>query len=615
MSDITIYFQENASAIEYELQVSADYGETWTTIYKGTNLSYKITDAENGEYQYRYRYIGNGTTILDSDWKQVQVNVGARHTPMSVVDLLEGETMLDNTYTSADNSTGSSSTWRTYNSVDVSDYSSQSYLICFYGGIFNNSVSDTVVPIVAVKEDDSTMKLLELITPNSSTHDYYYVIVPQGVKFLSFTSKKLSGRSMSAEAYFGIDVIKSNFTQNITTELLPLKAMGTSIANSTNSHQSNVFVTADGDIYIALIGDDTYLRILQKRVGEDWETYSFNGALVNPFGTTSRDAHMHYSIAVSSSGKIVVSGNMHNSPCKAVISVNANDISEWQAIDYSGGQLQISYPTFLLDKEDNLYAFWRNGGSSNGRYFYSKFNPITELFENVTSLISDSVFGVYVNKIAVTDDNEIMIAFGYRNEAGSAETNSGIWFIKSDDGVNWGSMSGTPITLPASSLNSELVYQVAEGDGMVNQNSCCVDNKGIFHLVYWLRDQNNKTQIIHSWYSKGVWSTERLTQFLINIDLSSGGLDGRMLRPQIAYFPSVDKVLAFCNTQEYESKGKVTFVDVQTKEVFTKSGLTIGNCELEGFYHEGKYYFIHGNLSTTNAPEFTSVDMWLSIIE
>lgn len=592
----------------YQIQRSNDFGATWVDVYSGSNPEF-TEDLVVGEYLYRMKATGA------DEWSEVkQINIGVKNNPnMDVVDLLSGQTITENTYTSYNNTMGASTAWRTYNSVDVSEFSGESYLLCFYAGIFNGTISNDIVPIVGVYEDNNTVKILELKTPNSNIFDYYYVTIPKGIKLLSFSSRRRL--SMTATAFFDNNKPEiKDFSGNVSTVNLPINGMGTSIANNVNSHQSNIFVTDNSDVYIALIGSDTYLKVLKKPSGSAiWETYDFNGKSVNPFGTTARDAHMNYSIMVTKNGFIIISGNMHNHPCKAVISTNANDINSWSSIDYTGGHSQVTYPTFVQNSLKETFAIWRNGGSSSGEIFIAKFNDNTNVFGTRTKIISDTGVGAYKNKVIIDNNDRFHISWCFRNESASGETTSGIWYMYSDNGVSWKKSDETEIALPANRTNTERIYEAIEGSGIINQNSSCVDNDGVYHTVFWQRDNNGRTQIIHTWLYDGVWSSERLTHLIHNEDLSAGSLTGRLLRPQIAYFSQIKKTLAFFNTWENDSKNKITFVDVETKEIF-RHNLTIGSSELQGFFKDGKHHLLHGNLSTSNAPEFASVEMYYTVI-
>ncbi len=349
-------------------------------------------------------------------------------------------------------------------------------------------------------------------------------------------------------------------------DMLPVKFGNMYNYNSAAFIQNNV-VKAGGYIYICGNAQGQRPYVFKKSInGGEWSYFDLTNVAGNPLARpTADDSHNAYCMTVTKDGYIIISGNMHADPCRAVISDNPHNINSWSAITYSDNA-EITYPRLTLLPNGKTRVFWREGSSQAGQYYTALFNDSAKAFEAKLKLIeTDLNSNAYEQRIGVGLDNSLHLCWGYRTASSSADSNYGLFYAKSmDNGLTWTNADGTiNYPLPLNEANCEKIADIAQFSGYVNQNGGAVDRDGKYHTCLWQHDSNNNTQIMHIWFDGTAWQTEQVTRFNFHIDTSDAYMDGSMNRPLIAC-TRYGKTYVFYRTNEGGMEGQVRVIDVTT---------------------------------------------------
>ncbi|MDE4670918.1 BNR-4 repeat-containing protein [Klebsiella pneumoniae] len=347
-------------------------------------------------------------------------------------------------------------------------------------------------------------------------------------------------------------------------DLLPVKFGNMYNYNSAAFIQNNV-VKAGGYIYICGNAQGQRPYVFKKSInGGAWSYFDLTNVDGNPLARpTADDSHNAYCMAVTKDGYIIISGNMHVNPCRAVISSNPHDITAWTAITYTDSE-QVTYPRLTTTPAGKTRAFWREGNSQSGQYYSALFNDTTKAFDSKVKIIeTDLTVNAYEQRIGIGLDNSIHMCWGNRVSSAAADGNYGLFYAKSaDNGVTWTNAAGNiTYTLPLSESNCEKIADVAINTGYVNQNGGAVDRDGCYHTCLWQNDSDGNIQIDHIWFDGSAWQREQVTSFNFSLDLSGGLLDGSMSRPLIAC-TRYGKTYVFYRTNKGGMEGQVRVIDV-----------------------------------------------------
>lgn len=347
-------------------------------------------------------------------------------------------------------------------------------------------------------------------------------------------------------------------------DVLPVKFGNMYNYNSAAFIQNNV-VKAGGYIFICGNAQGQRPYVFKKSInGGAWSYFDLTNVDGNPLArSTADDSHNAYCMTVTKDGYIIISGNMHVNPCRAVISSNPYDITAWAAITYTSSE-QVTYPRLATTPGGKTRAFWREGNSQAGQYYSALFNDTTKAFESKVKLIeTDLTVNAYEQRIGIGLDNSIHLCWGNRVSSAAADGNYGLFYAKSaDNGATWTNASGTiTYTLPLSESNCEKITDVALYTGYVNQNGGAVDRDGRYHTCLWQNDPDGNIQIDHIWFDGASWHKEQVTKFNFSLNLSGGLLDGSMSRPLIAC-TRYGKTYVFYRTNKGGMEGQVRIIDV-----------------------------------------------------
>ncbi|WP_413229599.1 BNR-4 repeat-containing protein [Klebsiella aerogenes] len=349
-----------------------------------------------------------------------------------------------------------------------------------------------------------------------------------------------------------------------TLEQLPVRLDNRFNYNAAVYIQDNVVIAGNYTFVVATRGNRHPIIMRKENLTGVWTYFDLHYVTGNPLASpTEEDSHNVYSLGVTKDGYLIVSGNMHAKPCRAVISNAPYDITAWTAISYTAST-EVTYPRFVKYPDGTTQAFWRQGVSAAGQYYSALFNDTTRTFGPVFQIAAtDLNANAYEQRLGVGRDGSLHFCFGLRVNANTADANRGLYYAKSmDKGLTWTNAAGT-INYPAplTEANSEKIADIPIYSGYVNQNGGACDYDSHYHTCLWQTDDNNHTQIVHIWFDGSDWHEEFVSKFTFKVNTTQPLLDGTLSRPAIGC-NKYGKTWIFYRTTEMGRDGEIRAIDV-----------------------------------------------------
>ncbi len=349
-----------------------------------------------------------------------------------------------------------------------------------------------------------------------------------------------------------------------TLEQLPVRLDNRFNYNAAVYIQDNVVIAGNYTFVVATRGNRHPIIMRKENLTGVWTYFDLHYVTGNPLASpTEEDSHNVYSLGVTKDGYLIISGNMHVNPCRAVISNAPYDITAWTAISYTAST-EVTYPRFVNYPDGTTQAFWRQGVSAAGQYYSALFDDTTRTFGPVFQIAAtDLNANAYEQRLGVGRDGSLHFCFGLRVNANTADANRGLYYAKSmDKGLTWTNAAGT-INYPAplTEANSEKIADIPIYSGYVNQNGGACDYDSHYHTCLWQTDDNNHTQIVHIWFDGSDWHEEFVSKFTFKVNTTQPLLDGTLSRPAIGC-NKYGKTWIFYRTTEMGRDGEIRAIDV-----------------------------------------------------
>lgn len=281
----------------------------------------------------------------------------------------------------------------------------------------------------------------------------------------------------------------------------------------------------NGYLFVAYYNNAAKLCLARRNGSGAWKVITFNYTL------ESDDSHRTAEIGISpNDGRIHVAFDHHvdslhyivSSANGATVADSAFTSSLFAASrNYlkSGEPLvKVTYPYFLVGKNNDLVMTWRDdGGSGNANHYCATYSNGT--WSSARQIISGQTGGTYTGDITVNSPTRnaygsfisvggnLHYAWTWRETAG-APTNHDIMYIYStDNGVTWKNNAGTTLTLPVSlATTSAKIWSVPENDDLFNGFGFGADSDGNLHLLT-RQDQATGSNTNRYWHYKRIGTT------------------------------------------------------------------------------------------------------------
>jgi hypothetical protein len=267
--------------------------------------------------------------------------------------------------------------------------------------------------------------------------------------------------------------------------------------------------------------------------GQDWE--------VRTLDTTGKvsDAHNDVVLGLGPDGTLHLSYDHHNEPLHYRRTSGTGDWAAFGAPEGMTGKLEtrVTYPTFVSAPSGDLWFFYRDGQSGNGRLCIDRYDANTRTWQAVQSPLIEGAgkCSPYWWRPEIGVDGVINVAWCWRDTPDAA-TNHDICYVRSrDGGKTWENSAGKVLPTPILPGADVVVEKIPPGQNLINTCALATDAQGRPHISYYRNDSQGVPQYFHLWFDGQKWSAAQVSQRTEAFSLGGQGtLEIPMSRPEIA---------------------------------------------------------------------------------
>lgn len=240
------------------------------------------------------------------------------------------------------------------------------------------------------------------------------------------------------------------------------------------------------------------------------------------------DSHNYISLAVDTSGRLHLSGNMHCVPLIYFRTRKPHDINTFEKLAMTGKQEQrCTYPRFLTDADGGLLFTYRSGGSGNGRRFYNRYDVLQQQwsrFFDSPLFEGEGERNAYPLGPVKGPDGRFHVVWVWR-ETPDCATNHHLSYCRSRDLKQWETASGKSLELPIKLRHSESwVDPIPVKGGIINGCQKLAFDAELRPMIsYHKLDENGAMQIYIARFEGNQWRNRAVTNWEKNITFSGRG--------------------------------------------------------------------------------------------
>ncbi|MEY9278833.1 BNR-4 repeat-containing protein [Bradyrhizobium yuanmingense] len=244
-----------------------------------------------------------------------------------------------------------------------------------------------------------------------------------------------------------------------------------------------------------------------------------------PGRTPGWDSHDDTKLALDDHGRLHAIFVNHAQPLKYFYSASPLSIADLSPASMTGrNEGHVTYPSFQrLGKR--LFLVFRNGVSGNGAWYANVLNGRNWSRLSEAPLFSDRMedgsVSAYPTPFVAGPNGEINVAIVWRKTPDVA-SNFRVCFVKSGDLALWKRANGDPLFGTINPTNCDVVDDVGEGQGLVNNAQLNVTTEGTPLIVYTKFDERRRNGIYLA-YKNGDWRTVKLISSSTSIDIVGRG--------------------------------------------------------------------------------------------
>ncbi len=297
----------------------------------------------------------------------------------------------------------------------------------------------------------------------------------------------------------------------------------------------------NGRQYVAYYDADRQMTIACRSL--DSETWQFK-KLDDQVGW---DSHNYVTLAFDSEGYIHVSGNMHCVPLRYYRSTKPEDIDSIVGVHRMTGELEAraTYPRFYTGPSGEFLFTYRDGGSGNGNNIVNAYDVRTRTWKRYSDkplFDGEGERNAYQAGPARDKNGIYHLAWVWRDTPDCA-TNHDVSYAQSPDLNHWRSSDGTPVALPLTLENAEIIDRVQIHGGLMNSERLSFDAEGRPMVSYIKFDPKGRTQIYTMRLEERGWKRYQTTDWADRWDFSGGG--------------SIDGMIGFSGPSPWDETGKL----------------------------------------------------------
>jgi hypothetical protein len=281
-----------------------------------------------------------------------------------------------------------------------------------------------------------------------------------------------------------------------------------------------------GDRQFAAFYDaDRRMTVVARALGStDWQRIHLPSQV-------AWDSHNYMTMAVDRAGIIHLAGNMHCVPLVYFRTTQPMDIDTFERVPEMVGRDEdrCTYPVFFRGPEGGLIFGYRQGKSGNGARFFNVYDEDARAWRRLLDqplLSGQGKMNAYPIGPVRGPDGAFHLVWVWRDTPDCA-TNHDLSYACSRDFVYWEKSDGTPLMLPITIANGEIVDPVPPGGGMINSNvRLGFDAKKRPVISYHKHDASGNTQIYNARLEEDGWRIHQTSDWEYRWEFSGGGSIG-----------------------------------------------------------------------------------------
>ncbi|MDH7602281.1 MAG: BNR repeat-containing protein [Armatimonadota bacterium] len=274
--------------------------------------------------------------------------------------------------------------------------------------------------------------------------------------------------------------------------------------------------------YVAYYDADCRMTIACRSLDSDTWTYQ---KLEDRVGW---DSHNGITFAFDCDGCIHLAGNMHGSPLRYYRTTKPEDITTFVRVESMVGanEQRCTYPRFGTTPNGALTFSYRDGGSGNGNEIVNVYDAAAKKW---TRLLDKPLFDGEGKRNAyytgpVRDQHGIYHLAWVWRESPDCSTNHDVSYARSPDYKSrFEKSDGTPIPLPITLANAEVIDPVPTKGGLLNNIALSLDSQDRPMVTYIKFDEVGRTQIYTARREQSGWRIYRTTDWKDRWEFSGGG--------------------------------------------------------------------------------------------
>lgn len=260
---------------------------------------------------------------------------------------------------------------------------------------------------------------------------------------------------------------------------------------------------------------------VRTRDADDWEFVRLPEKL-------GWDSHNYVTMALDSTGRIHLSGNMHGHPLKYFRTRLPFNIHTFERVTAMVGseESRVTYPVFFRGPSGELIFTYRDGGSGNGNQIYNVYDAGSQTWRRLLDApLTDGqgLMNAYLHGPKMGPDGYFHLVWVWR-DTGDCATNHDLSYARSKDLVNWEQSDGTPYKLPITLQTAEIIDPVPPGGGILNGNTILGwDSQDSTIVSYHKYDADGNTQLYNARREPGGWTLYQTSDWDYRWGFQGGG--------------------------------------------------------------------------------------------
>lgn len=300
------------------------------------------------------------------------------------------------------------------------------------------------------------------------------------------------------------------------------------IDHAWSGHRIKPFLLTKGKHqFVAYYDSNRQMTVAHRELGKVWRYYKVDSYL-------GWDSHNYVTMELDKEGYLHLTGNMHADPLeyfRMSEPYNVRSLKRVERMVDESLEQRMTYPIFMLNKNQDLLVKYRDGGSGNGNEIYNIYDVKTKSWSRLHSnqfLDGEGKMSAYFEGPILGPDGNFHLIWVWRNTP-DASTNHSLSYARSRDLVDWEDSNGKPISLPLTLKDTDIVDPVPAKGGMINNNvKIGFDQRQRPVISYHKYDDNGDTQMFVARKEGGKWKSNQISNWTgFRWDFGGGGSLGK----------------------------------------------------------------------------------------